>query len=57
MPYEFEMGDFFTYMMYYATLMFNALIPIGAIAVGLTFGVGMVLLIIKLVKGSITGLG
>lgn len=53
MEYTFDMADFFTNMLYYATLMFNALIPIGAIAVGLSFGVGMVLLIIKLVRSSI----
>jgi len=55
MEYTFEMGSFFSNMMYYATLMFGILIPIGAISVGLSFGVGVLFLIIKVVRQAIGG--
>jgi len=57
MDYTFEMGDFFNNMMYYATMIFGILIPIGAIAVGLSFGVGVLMLIIKIVRQAIQGAG
>lgn len=53
MDYSFDMGNFVNNMMYYATTIFSALIPIGAITAGLSFGVGLVALVVALIKGSI----
>jgi hypothetical protein len=56
MEYEFSMGDFIDQLMYYATTMFNNLIPIGAIVAGLTFGIGLVLLVVRLVGSALRGI-
>lgn len=56
MSYEFDMGDFLNNMMYYATEIFNNLIPVAAIIAGISFGIGLVLLVAKLVKSSLGGL-
>jgi len=53
MSYEFDMGNFLNNMMYYATEIFNNLIPVAAIISGIAFGIGLVLLVAKLVKGSL----
>jgi hypothetical protein len=49
------MGDFMTSLMFYATEMFNNLVPIGAIVAGLSFGIGLVLLVVRLVSTSLRG--
>jgi len=56
MSYTFNMGNFMNNLMYYATTMFSVLIPIGAITAGIAFGVGLVLLVTNMVKGSIRGM-
>lgn len=56
MEYEFSMGNFINQLMYYATTMFNSLIPVGAITAGIAFGIGLVLLVARLVKGSLSGM-
>jgi hypothetical protein len=56
MEYTFDMGSFMTNLMYYATEMFNNLVPIGAIVAGLSFGIGLVLLVIRLVSGALKGI-
>jgi hypothetical protein len=40
-------------IMYYATMIFNLLMPIGAIGIGINFGVGILMLLINVIKGSI----
>jgi hypothetical protein len=37
--------------------MFNALMPIAAVGIGLTLGVGILGLLIRVVKGAVSGLG
>lgn len=54
MSYTFDMGSFLTNLMYYATNMFNNLIPVAAIIAGLSFGIGLVLLVIKLVRNALS---
>lgn len=54
--YSFDMGDFINQLMYYSTTMFNALIPIGAITAGIAFGIGLVLLVARLVRGALGGM-
>jgi hypothetical protein len=44
-------------IMSYASDMFNALMPIAAIGIGLTLGVGILGLLIRVVKGAVSGLG
>ncbi len=56
MSYTFSMGTFMTQLMLYATTMFNNLVPIGAIVAGLSFGIGLVLLIVRLVSGALRGI-
>jgi hypothetical protein len=41
----------------YASAMFNALMPIAAVGIGLTLGVGILGLLIRVVKGAVSGLG
>jgi len=53
--YTFSMGSFMTQLFFYATQMFNALIPIAAITAGIGFGIGLVLLIARMVKGALGG--
>jgi hypothetical protein len=55
MEYVFEMDGFMNSMMYYATVIFNNLILIGAIAAGLTLGIGLIGVVVKLVKSAISG--
>jgi hypothetical protein len=54
------MGSFnidITAIMSYATSMFNALMPIAAIGIGLSLGVGIIALLIRVVKGALSGVG
>jgi len=44
-------------IMGYASAMFNALMPIAAVGIGLTLGVGILGLLIRVVKGAVSGLG
>jgi len=44
-------------IMSYATSMFNALMPIAAVGIGLSLGVGVIALLIRVVKGAIGGIG
>jgi hypothetical protein len=49
------MGDFILQLMNYATTMFNALIPVGAVTAGISFGIGLVLVVSKLIRGALGG--
>jgi hypothetical protein len=40
----------------YASTMFNNLMPIAAIGIGLTLGVGILGLLTRIVKGAVSGL-
>lgn len=53
MSYTFQMGNFLNNLMFYATSMFNNLVPVAAIIAGITFGIGLVLLVGRLVSGSL----
>ncbi len=44
-------------IMSYASSMFNALMPIAAVGIGLSLGVGVIALLIRVVKGSLAGMG
>jgi len=44
-------------IMSYASDMFNALMPIAAVGIGLSLGVGVIALLIRVVKGALTGIG
>ena len=44
-------------IMAYASSMFNALMPIAAVGIGLSLGVGVIALLIRVVKGAISGIG
>jgi len=44
-------------VMVYASEMFNALMPIAAVGIGLSLGVGVIALLIRVVKGAIGGIG
>jgi len=44
-------------VMDYAASMFNALMPIAAVGIGLSLGVGVIALLIRVVKGAIGGIG
>jgi hypothetical protein len=44
-------------IMTYASDIFAALMPIAAIGIGLSLGVGIVGLLIRVVKGSLSGMG
>jgi len=46
-----------TEIMDYASSMFNALMPIAAVGIGLSLGVGVIALLIRVVKGAIGGIG
>ena len=46
-----------TSIMSYASSMFNALMPIAAVGIGLSLGVGVIALLIRVVKGALTGIG
>jgi hypothetical protein len=46
-----------TSIMSYAENMFNNLMPIAAIGIGLSLGVGIIALLIRIVKGAISGIG
>jgi hypothetical protein len=44
-------------IMAYASSMFDALMPIAAVGIGLSLGVGVIALLIRVVKGSLSGIG
>jgi hypothetical protein len=43
-------------IMYYASMIFNILMPVGGIAIGINFGVGLMMLLISVIKGAISNL-
>ena len=44
-------------IMSYAGQMFNALMPSAAVGLGWSLGVGVIALLIRVVKGALTGIG
>lgn len=44
-------------IMTYAASMFDALMPIAAVGIGLSLGVAIIALLIRVVKGSVSGIG
>jgi len=46
-----------TSIMSYASDMFNALMPIAAVGIGLSLGVGVIALLIRVVRGALSGIG
>lgn len=57
MDYTFQMGSFVNNLMLYATLLFNNLIPVAAILSGISFGVGLVLLVANIVSNGLRRAG
>jgi hypothetical protein len=43
-------------IMSYASSMFNALMPIAAVGIGLSLGVGIIALLVRVVKGALGGM-
>lgn len=54
MEYTFEID--MNLIMYYASMIFNILMPVGGIAIGINFGVGLMMLLISVIKGAISSL-
>lgn len=46
-----------TAVMDYASSMFNALMPIAAVGIGLSLGVGIIAMLIRIIRGAIGGIG